>query len=367
MLAEYGADVVKVENPKGGDPFRSFAPNLYGPTFCAHNRHKRSVTLDLSTTEGAAAFRRLAEKSDVLVENFRPGVMDRLGLGYGVLSKLNPRLIYCAISGFGPSGPYQHRPAYDTVIQAISGLLGQVLAPDHPKISGPNFADSVSSLYALSGVLAALFEREQTGRGRRVDVPMVDTMIGFLTNPIGQYFATGSTPEPYQRPSHSQCFVFRCADGRMISIHMSAPQKFWEGMLRAVGRPELRDDPRFSNNPLRIKNYDELGEVLAPSFLTKSREEWERILEESDVPFAPVNDFGDVFNDPQVRHLGTLEETQHPKMGAVKGLARPVFFDGAREFDRRPPPTLGEHTDQVLAEVGYASDEIATMRNKQII
>ena len=367
MLAEYGADVVKVENPKGGDPFRSFAPNLYGPTFCAHNRHKRSVTLDLARPEGAAAFRRLAATADVLVENFRPGVMDKLGLGCSSLFKINPKLIYCAISGFGPSGPYRRRPAYDTVIQAISGLLGQVLAPDKPKISGPNFANSVSSLYAISGVMAALFERERTGRGRRVDVPMVDTMIGFLTNPIGQYFASNTTPDPYQRPSHSQCFVFRCADGSMISIHMSAPQKFWEGMLRAIGRPELKDDPRFASNSLRIKNYDELGQVIGPSFLAKSRAEWERLLEKNDVPYAPVNDFDDLMQDPQIRHLGTFEVTEHPRMGTVKGLARPVFFDGARDFDKRSPPVLGEHTDEVLTEAGFSSGEIETMRNNKII
>ncbi|MCC6777951.1 MAG: CoA transferase [Hyphomicrobiales bacterium] len=367
MLAEYGADVVKVEQPKGGDPFRSFAPDLYSATFCAHNRHKRSITLDLTKPEGAAAFRKLAATMDVLVENFRPGVMDKLGLGYADLSALNPRLVYCAISGFGPTGPYRHRPAYDTVIQAISGLLGQVLAPDNPRISGPNFADSVSSLYAVSGVMGALFERERTGMGRRIDVPMIDAMIGFLTNPIGQYFALGTTPGPYQRPSQSQCFVFRCADGRVISIHMSAPEKFWEGMLHAIGRPDLRNDPRFSTNPLRIQNYEELGRTIAPSFLTRTRAEWERLLDDNDVPYAPVNDFDEVIADPQVRHLAIFEQTEHPTMGTVKGPARPVLYDGTRDFDRRPPPLLGEHTNQILVEIGLSANEIAAMRASNAI
>ena len=170
---------------------------------------------------------------------------------------------------------------------------------------------------------------------------MVDTMIGFLTNPISQYFSLGTTPEPYQRPSHSQCFVFRCADDRMISIHMSAPQKFWEGMLQAIGRPELKDDPRFATNPLRIKNYDELGRVIAPSFLAKSRLEWVRLLDENDVPYAPVNDFDDVMADPQIHHLATFEQTEHPRMGTVKGLARPVFYDGARDFDKSSAADVG--------------------------
>jgi crotonobetainyl-CoA:carnitine CoA-transferase CaiB-like acyl-CoA transferase len=359
MLAEYGADVLKVENPKGGDPFRSFAPDQYSATFCAHNRHKRSITLDLSKPEGQAVLRKLAAKTDVLVENFRPGVMDKLGLGYAELSKLNPKLIYCAISGFGPSGPYRHRPAYDTVIQAISGLLGQVLPPDSPRITGPNFADSVSALYAVSGVLAALFERERRGKGRRVDVPMVDTMIGFLTNPISQFFSLGYTPDPYQRTSQSHA--------RMVSIHMSAPQKFWEGMLATIGRPELKDDPRFLTNRLRIENYEELGKVIGPSFLAKPRGEWERLLEANDVPYAPVNDFADLMQDPQIQHLGTFAEAEHPKMGTVKGLARPVFYDGGREFDTRPPPTLGEHTDEVLAELGMSPDDIKQLRTNNII
>jgi crotonobetainyl-CoA:carnitine CoA-transferase CaiB-like acyl-CoA transferase len=367
MLAEYGADVVKVENPKGGDPFRGFAANLYGPTFCAHNRHKRSITIDLTKPEGANVFRRLAATADVLVENFRPGVMDKLGLGYAELAKINPKLIYCAISGFGPSGPYRHRPAYDTVIQSISGLLGQVLPPNNPKITGPNFADSVSSLYAVSGIMAALFTRERTGRGHRVDVPMVDTMIGFLTNPISQFFSLGVTPDPYQRPSHSQCFVFRCADDRMISIHMSAPQKFWEGMLKAIERPELKDDPRFLTNPLRIKHYHELGEIIAPSFLAKPRSEWERLLETHDVPYAPVNDFAELVQDAHMQHLGTFVTTEHPKMGTINGLARPVFYDGARDFDTKPPPMLGEHTDEVLAEIGFSVDQIKLFRDSMAI
>lgn len=367
MLAEYGADVLKVENPNGGDPFRNFSTNRYSPTFCAHNRHKRSITLDLSKPEGAALFRKIAAGVDVVVENFRPGVLDRLGIGYSSLAEQNPRLIYCAISGFGPTGPYRHRPAYDTVIQALSGLLGQYLTPDNPKIAGPNFADSVSSLYAVSGILGALYEREHTGRGRRVDVPMIDTMIGFLTNPIQHFFAHGTTPDPYQRPSHSQCFVFRCADDRMISIHLSAPQKFWESLIQVIDRPELKQDERFLTNPLRIKNYQELGRVLEPSFARKPRDAWAKLLEDNDVPFAPVNDFDDVLRDPQVQHLGTITEARHPHMGAVKGLTRPVFYDGERQFATRPPPMLGEHTDEVLRGIGLSDSEIATLHDNKTV
>jgi crotonobetainyl-CoA:carnitine CoA-transferase CaiB-like acyl-CoA transferase len=361
-LAEYGAEVIKIENPKGGDPFRSFSENQYSASFCAHNFHKKSLSIDLSNAQGVDAFRRLVTNADVVVENFRPGVMDRLGIGWEDLKRINPSLIYCAISGFGPSGPYKHRPAYDTVIQAISGLLGQFLAPDNPRIAGPNVADSVTSLCAVSGVLGALYARERSGTGMRIDVPMLDAVIAFATNPIAQYFATGKTPGPYQRPSQSQCFVFKCADDRMISIHMSAPQKFWEGMLKCIGRPELDSDPRFNSNRNRILNFEVLGDVLAPSFLAKTRAEWEALLDRNDVPYAPVNDFEDVENDPQVQHLGTILNTTHPQMGPQKCIARPVYYNGSREFSVAAPPLLGEHSESLLLEVGFSLDEIAALR-----
>jgi crotonobetainyl-CoA:carnitine CoA-transferase CaiB-like acyl-CoA transferase len=362
MLAEYGAEVIKIESPKGGDPFRSFSENQYSGPFCAHNSHKKSVSIDLSSAGGTDVFRRLAKTADVVVENFRPGVLDRLGIGWDDLRRINPSLIYCAISGFGPSGPYKHRPAYDTVIQAVSGLLGQFLAPDNARIAGPNVADSVTSLCAVSGVLGALYARERSGSGARIDVPMLDAVIAFATNPIGQYFTTGRTPDPYQRPSQSQCFVFKCADGRMISIHMSAPQKFWEGMLKTIGYLELDADPRFNSNRNRIRNFEELGQVLAPYFLTKTRSEWESLLEQNDVPYAPVNDFKDVENDPQVRHLKTIMTTTHPQMGLQKCISRPVYYNGSREFTAAAPPILGEHTDVVLSEVGFSNNEIAELR-----
>lgn len=366
-LAEYGAEVIKIENPKGGDPFRSFSENQYSASFCAHNFHKKSLSIDLSSPQGADAFRRLATTADIVVENFRPGVMDRLGIGWEDLKKINPSLIYCAISGFGPSGPYKHRPAYDTVIQALSGLLGQFLAPANPRIAGPNVADSVTSLCAVSGILGALYARERNGVGTRIDVPMLDAVIAFATNPIAQYFATGKTPGPYQRPSQSQCFVFRCADDKMISIHMSAPQKFWEGMLKSVGHPELDADPRFNSNRNRIQNFDELGDTLAPFFLEKARAEWEALLEQHDVPYAPVNDFADVENDPQVQHLQTILSATHPQMGTHKCIARAVYYNGSREFNVSPPPILGEHTTIVLQQAGFSADEINELRAQKVI
>lgn len=367
LLAEYGADVVKVENPDGGDPFRSLSPDLCGPTFRSHNMHKRSVTLDLKAKEGAELFKALAATADVLVENFRPGTMDRLGLGYGELSKINPRLIYCAVSGFGTTGPYSHRPAYDTVIQASSGLFQQSLDPVAPKVIGPNFADSISAQTAVTGILAALYARERHGRGVRIDVPMVDALIAFLTNPIFQYFQTGKTPNPYQRPSASQCFVLKCADGRLTSVHLSTPDKFWNGLMSAIEKPQLRDDPRFATRADRGRNYLELGEALVPIFAERPRAEWHALFEKFDVPYAPINAFEDLDADPQIKHLGTFAEMRDAQGEVQRYLSRPVIFDGDRTFPARPAPRLGEHTQAILATLGCSEARIEELRQRKVI
>jgi len=367
MLAEFGAEVIKVENPRGGDPFRSHTPDNYSPVFCAHNRHKKSITIDVGTPAGSQVLRRLAQGADVVIENFRPGVMDKLGVGWRQLSEENPRLIYCAISGFGPSGPYSTRPAYDTVIQAMGGLLNQTLPPLDPQITGPNFADSVASLYAVQGVLGALYQREKTGKGVRIDIPMIDTMISFLTHPATIYFASGKTPDPYFRAARSQCFVFRCADDRMISIHLSSPQKFWEALLRAIGRPELAEDERFGTSYKRVENFHELDRVLSPGFLKHSMDVWEERLREHDVPYAPVNDFEAITKDPHVQYQGTFTEVRHPEKGVAKSIARPILIDGEREFGAAAAPTLGEHTDEVLTEIGCSASEIAGWRSAGIV
>jgi crotonobetainyl-CoA:carnitine CoA-transferase CaiB-like acyl-CoA transferase len=364
LLAELGAEVIKVENPNGGDPFRNYTPDAYSAAFCAHNRRKKSITLNLSNPAGVEVFQALTRKADVLVENFRPGTMDRLGLGWDRLSTLNPKLIYCSITGFGPDGPYRHRPAYDTVVQALSGLLGQFLEPERPKITGPNVADAVTGLYAAYGVLGALYQREKSGCGHLVEVPMLDAVISFATNSIAQFFRNGVTPSPYQRPAASQCFVLPCADGKLISVHLSTPPKFWEALLQVIGRPELAADTRFDSAGNRIKKYEVLSQELGRSFVKKEQAEWIVALEALDVPFAPVNDFAAVVEDPQVRHLGTIIEMRHPRMGSVKGVNSAVHFDRQRDTNHAPPPMLGEHNDQVLREAGFSSSDIESLRER---
>lgn len=366
LLAEFGAEVIKVENPNNGDPFRSHTPDNYSPSFCAHNRHKKSVTLDLSKAEGKRLFIDLVAHSDVVVENFRPGVMDKLGIGWDTLSKANERLVYCAVSGFGPGGPYSGRPAYDTVIQAMGGLFDQSILPG-AQITGPNYADSIAALYAVQGVMGALFRRERTGGGCRVDIPMIDTMISFMTNTASFYFSAGVKPDPQLRARHSQCYVLECADQRRMSIHLSTPEKFWLGLLRAIERPELNADPRFGSLRARIENFDELSLILADSFRRRSLADWEPILEAHDVPYAPVNDFEDIEKDPQIAYLRTLHDIRHPTMGPTKSIGRPIFYDGERDFDACAAPLLGEHTESVLADLGLSSADIERLRQAAVI
>lgn len=357
LLADLGADVVKVEQPDGGDPFRSFAGSLYSPTFIAFNRNKRSLTLDLRSDRGKLVMRRLLKRADVFVENYRPGVTERLGLDYPTVRAWNPRLVYCSISGMGQSGPYVHRPSYDTVGQALSGMLSQMLDRDHPRIRGPALSDGTTGLTAAYLILAALVAREQTGEGQKVDTSMLEATAAFLASETSHYFQGGDPGGPRRRPALSQSYAFTCQDGKLVAIHLSSPQKFWEGLVRSVSRPDLLEDGRFAPRVGRIKNYEELHELLAAEFRKKPRDEWLQILETNDVPHAPVNSFDDVFKDPQVRHLGMELRLTHPAEGEVRTVAPPGHFSATPWGNLLPPPTLGEHTEEILRELDLDEGE----------
>lgn len=351
LLADLGADVVKVEQPEGGDPFRSFAGGLYSPHFIAFNRNKRSVAIDVRTDEGRADVLRLLVDADVLVENSRPGVMDRLGLGYETVHETNPRLVYCSVSGFGPDGPAAKRPVYDTVGQALGGLLGQTIDPARPQITGPAMADGISGLTAAYGVLAALQARVRTGVGQRVDVPMFASVAAFVGSEASMWHRCGDAGGPRSRPSVSQSYAFGCADGRVMTLHLSSPPKFWLGLVAAVGRPELADDLRFDTRAKRIANFEQLHELLAQEFVARPSTEWEDRLAAHDVPHARVNTIDEVFHEPQAEHLGLALRLHHEREGDVVTVAPPVRFSATPWSDLRPPPTLGENTDDVLAKL----------------
>lgn len=368
MLGDLGAEVIKVERPQSGDPFRAFKGGLYSPHFRSYNRNKKSITLDLSKPKGRMLFERMVTGIDVVVENYRPGFMAEAGIGYERLQELNPRLVYCSISGFGPGGPYRSRPSFDTVGQALSGLLSLNVPAQDPRIMGPAYSDSVTGQYAAYGVLGALFERERTGRGVLVEVNMIAATMSFIEPHLVDSWLSGKVPTPYMKSQVNTSLALKCADGKLVAIHLSSPEKFWLGLVAASGRPELAVDPRFAERTARIANYETLRQELGAIFEQHPRSFWLTKLEEHDVPFAPVYDLIEVLDDPQVQHIGQIQDVVHPSEGTTRMLSRPVWYDGDNGRDlTTAPPTLGEHTEEVLSGFGYTTDDVAQLRRENVL
>jgi crotonobetainyl-CoA:carnitine CoA-transferase CaiB-like acyl-CoA transferase len=357
LLADLGAEVIKIERPDGGDPFRGFAGSGYAPHFVAYNRNKRSVCADLRTEKGREAVGRLAERADVFLENFRPGALDRLGLGYKQLSERNPRIVYCSVSGFGQDGPSARRPVYDTVAQALGGLLSQTLDRDRPRVVGPAFSDGIAGMTAASNVLAALLARGPTGAGQHVGVSLFASTAAFLTSEVALWSHGGDPGGPQRRPSYSQSYALTCSDGRIIALHLSSPEKFWKGLLSAVERPELATDARFATREARVAHFDELHEELGREFRRKPLAEWCEVLAAHDVPHAPVHEIPDVLADAQARHLGLELRVPHPRGGEVVTVAPPARFSRTPWGGLAAPPELGADTADVLAEIGMADGD----------
>lgn len=349
ILAEYGADVIKLERPDVGDPFRSHTRGGYSPAFQAHNRNKRSIAVDYARPDGLKVLHGLVRTADVFVNNNRPGVAEKIGFGHAQLRALNPRLIYCAISGFGADGPYAERPAFDNVGQALSGWMSRHRRDDDPRVVGPAISDPATSYYAASAVLAALFERNSSGKGRLVEVNMLESTIALNLEPLAYYFDKGEPAPLYQRGGASQAYNLVCKDGKCVALHMSSPDKFWMALCRVVGREDWMQT--YASRADRARDYEKIAFELKKIFATRERAEWMELLEREDIPFAPELGVEDLENDPQVRYLDTLYELTHAKHGTVRAQHRPAKVDGSREIDFRPPPDLGEHTEEILAEL----------------
>ena len=347
LLADLGADVVKIEHPDG-DPFRHFKGGLYSPHFQTYNRNKRSITLNTKQPEDLKTLDELVAGADVFIQNFRPGVADRLSVDHARLAAINPRLVYCSISGFGPSGPGRDRPAFDSVAQAASGFLRLLVNPEHPRVVGPAIADAMTGFFAANGVLAALHERESTGKGRLVEVSMLEAMCYFNLDDFTHYFSEGLIMGPYSRPHVSQSYVFETKDGRWLALHMSSPVKFWEGLANAVDLPDMLQQPDFAERTARIANYEKIVALLAPRFAARTLAEWCERLSTHEVPHSPVYNSKEVLETDQVRHLELEVETEHPQMGRFRSIRFPVTFDGERETKIVAPPVLGEHNEEIL-------------------
>ena len=368
LLGDLGCEVIKVELPDGGDTHRG--RNLkyegYGPSFRVLNRNKKSVTLNLREKKGREILLRLLETADILIENFRPPTRQRLGLDYEQLSKLNPKLIHCSISGYGQSGPYRDKPGFDTIGQALSGMLSLVTDFDNPKVAGFSITDHSSGIFAAHGIMAALLARQKTARGQFVDVSLLQVSLAFIESHVADYLNGGEAVSRDNFP-RGRIYCFVCADTKPLVIHLSGHQEAWKGLLKAAGRMDLLEDARFATRKDRTERHWEIVRILQETFRTQPREHWLPRLDANDIPNAPISSIQEVFNDPQVKHMGIPKQIDHPKMGKSNLIGSPINLSGTPPQFFRAAPLLGEHTEEVLARLGYDGDAIKEFRARGVI
>jgi crotonobetainyl-CoA:carnitine CoA-transferase CaiB-like acyl-CoA transferase len=387
-LADLGADVIKIERPGSGDDTRSWGPPFLkgrdgqdtgeAAYYLGTNRNKRSVTCDIASPEGQAVIRALAQHCDVFIENFKVGDMARYGLDYAALKAVNPRLVYCSVTGFGQTGPYRERAGYDYAIQAMGGLMSITGERDDrgggPQKVGVAVADLFTGMYATVGILAALRHAERTGEGQHLDIALLDAQVAMLANLGANYLVSGKVPgrvgNAHQNIVPYQVFeVAPAAGGHKDHIILAVGNdgqyaKFCE----VAGRPELATDPRFARNQDRVRNRDVLVPMLEPVMKTRGKAQWLAALEAAKVPCGPINDIGEVFADPQVRERGMVHAWDHPLAGTLNLVASPLKLGATPVRTDLPPPLLGQHTEQVLAEVlGWSGERVAELRSKKVI
>ncbi len=365
LLADMGADVVKVEKPDGDDIRRAGPPFINGESaaFLGINRNKRGIAVDLGTAGGVDVIRRMARRVDVLVQNMRPGSMQRKGLAYKDLAGANPALVYCTISGFGTTGPYSAKPGFDLVAQAMSGLMSITGVPGGPPLRhGVPVTDLAAGIYGAFGILAAYVSRLQTGRGQHVETSLLEAGIAYTIWESAIYFATGEPPGPVGsgHPLATPYQAFPTRDGHIMIG--SANQANWERLCRAIGRSELLDDERYADNASRRQHGAQLIATLEDTLSRHDTAHWLGVLDSAGVPNGPINDLRGVYDDPQVAARGMVEEMEHPVAGVTKHIGIPLKLSATPGSIRTPAPTLGQHTDDVLAEYGYSPGEVADLR-----
>lgn len=371
VLCDLGAEVIKVESPDGGDPSRKSLPFIEGVSsyFLSVNRGKKSVAVNLRHPQGKEIVLALANQSDVLVENFRPGVMDRLGLGYGALRETNPRIIYAACSGFGQKGPYAHRPAYDVVVQGMGGALSITGEAGGPPVRvGFSIGDIGGGIFTALGVLAALHERESSGQGQMVDISMLDGQIALLENAFARFFATGEVPQRIgtRHPLRTPFQAFPTQDGHIVLA--AGEERFWQRLCQVINRPDLLGDERFKDNPSRTRNHDQLEPILKEITQTKKTAEWVALMDKSDIPCGPVNSIDQVVNDPHTAAREMITEVEHSKAGRLKVINSPLKLSRTPVKIERACPELGEHTEEVLQNLlGFSQEKITELRSLQAI
>jgi crotonobetainyl-CoA:carnitine CoA-transferase CaiB-like acyl-CoA transferase len=371
VLSDMGADVIKVEPPPGGDDSRLWGPPFQGGIstyFLSINRNKKSLGLNLKLEQGRRALWKLVENADVLIENFRPGVLDRLGFSYEAVSKVNPRAVYCSISGFGQTGPYRDRPGYDVIAQGESGMMDLTGYPDGPPTKlGTSLADVVSGLYAVQGILLALLARYKTGRGQQVDVSLLDSMVSTLTYHAMIYLTTGRSPHRMgsRHPSIVPYEPFETKDG-FINIAVTN-QKQWVNFCNVLGFPELAFDPRFEKMENRLANYEVLRAVIDVTLRKMTRAEVNARMSEVGIPAGPINTVGEILEDPQIHAREMVAQLTHPEYGPLRVLGIPVKLSDTPGQVLTPPPRFGENNREILLKLGYSENEISEFARSGVI
>ena len=371
LLSDLGADVIKVEDTGTGDESRTWPPYKDGEAaaYLLFNRNKRAMTLDLKAPEGVEVVKTLVKGADVVIENFRTGTMESFGLGYEVLSELNPKLIYCSVSAFGRTGPRKDAPGYEALMQAFSGIMSITGEPGgQPVRAGVSFLDLSTGILCALGVSAALLQRQRTGLGQRVDASLLETAVSLLAFHAEGYLLTGAVPTALGsgHPSLSPYRNFKCRDGQWIFI-AAANDRFWGKLARVIELPDMAEDPRFAKNQERVKNRAELEGILERAIAQRDREPLLKILEEADVPATPVNTVDQVMNDPQTAERGIVQRVRHRKLGEIPVVGTPLRFSRMNPGVRRAAPLRGEHTDEILAEHGYTPARIQALRDKKVV
>ena len=374
MLGDYGADVVKIELPGSGDDTRGWAPPHIGDQsayFLSINRNKRSLTLNLRDERGKKIFMDMAKDAHIVVENFTPGVVDRLGINHEAVKSINPGIVYCSISGFGQTGPYRNKSAYDQTMQGLGGIMSITGEADRPPVKvGVAVTDIGAGMMAAFAIMTALFNKESrhAEEGQYIDISMLDLQVSWLTYMAGGYFATGNNPVKLgaAHPTQVPYQAFMCQDGKYINIAVGS-ERLWDRFCKVMDRGDLYEHPDFSRNADRVSNRAKLVPILQEEFLKKPVPTWVEELEAGGVPCGPINELSDVFSDPQVLHRNMLMEIPHPTIGKLKQTGIPIKFSGTEGSVERHPPLLGEHNKEILLQLGYSDSDVDSLTEAGVI
>jgi len=372
ILADHGAEVWKVEIPGKGDDTRAFGPpfqNGESAYFMSVNRNKRSITINMKSNDGIEIIKNLLLKADVLIENFRPGTLDKFGLDADSALKMNPRLIYCSVSGFGQTGPWSRKPGYDLAIQGMGGIMSLTGEPDGPPAKvGTSIADIISGIYAAQGILLALVARNKTGRGQKIDISMLDGQISLLTYQAGIYFAKGKSPmrKGNQHPTICPYETFKTKDGYLnLAV---GNDKLWLSFCELINRPDLKSDERFTTNPKRVACRNILFPILSEIFSTRSTAEWISLLEKAGIPAGPIFTVEEVLEHEQTKAREMVVAMEHPKAGRIRLTGIPIKLSDTPGKIKTPPPVAGQHTEEILRNVlGYSKEKIEELRKSGAI